>query len=1110
MPPRKRTPPVSATNETEPTPEGESGNPGPATVSYQQKYTRCNKPTCRRCAEGPGHGPDWSALWWEGGRTRTRYVGKTLPEGVMVAEEPPIPVSEVGAVTNEPSAAAAESASAPGATLRAITLGRFAVMIDETPLPDTAWPRRKAILLFKLLLTMPNRRLTREQVLERLWPEEDEGTASAGLRGATHGIRRALELSVGDAALQTQGGVIALADKAVLRLDADEFVASANLALTGNDIASCRAALVSYTGDYLPDDLYEDWAETRRRELATLRIAVLLHLARLCGEGGDLAEARAALGAVLAGDPAHEDAATRQMTILAAMGERSEALRVFERLEAALDEQLGVKPNREALALAGRLRDRGKPQAARRPAEAATPRHSNLPAALSTFVGRESDWESVRSALRPARLVTLLGAGGAGKTRLALRVAESMVEEYPDGVWLCELAGLAPTIQAVRDEDGPDPVARALAGALGLLEDPTCSLDTTIGAFLEPRRMLLVVDNCEHVLDPAARLVSFLLTTCSEISVLATSREALGLPGEVVWTVPPLSLPEPGLTYSAAELEGFDAIGLFVERARGSRPGFVLNEATAPGVLEVCRRLDGIPLAIELAAARLAFLSLENLAARLEDRFRLLVGGSRIALPRQQTLRAAMDWSYGLLGENERTLLLRLTVFAGGWTLDAAEGVCTDPDLPEYLILDTLGGLAAKSLVMVQTDADWGRYGMLETIRQYGQLKLAESPGRTAPHTRHLAWFAQHCEELIAGWNASDQASLLRRFDADLDNIRAALAWGLGPDGNGVAALRLTSALSRYWTTRGLVGEGRRWTAQALDAAPHAPAPLRATALNRCAILARTQGDNPTAATLWEAALMLFREQGDGAGVARVVGNLGMLHYDNEDDHRALELLTESLALVRELGNLQDVARNAQNLGVVYTRQKRYAEAEATFAEAEAIHQATDNQAGLGDTLLHIAHLARDQEHLDRAAQLYAASLRIFLDMGDRPRVAPALEGLAHVLLRRYTKGTREQLLLEFGTRLFACAAALRESTGVPIPTVSQLVYQPDLHQLHALMGSEAFEAAWTLGWDTPVLSLLEHFAPSLREGRGPSQGVGEDNAVSLTLVPMTGSDSTV
>jgi DNA-binding SARP family transcriptional activator len=528
MPPRKRTPPVPTTNETEPTPEGESGKPEPATVSYQQKYTRCNKPTCRPCAEGPGHGPYWYAYWWEGGRTRTRYLGKTLPEGAVVAEETPTSDVVVGAVANEPPAVTPKSVPAAGSVLQAITLGRFAVLIDEMPLPDTAWPRRKAILLFKLLLTMPNRRLTREQALEQLWPEDDEDAANAGLRGATHGIRRALELSVGDAALQTQGGVIALADKAVLRLDADEFVASANRSLTGDDIASCRAALVSYTGDYLPDDLYEDWAVSRREELATLRTAVLLHLARLCGEGGDLAEARAALGAVLAGDPAHEDAAIRQMTILAAMGERSEALRVFERLETALDEQLGVRPTREAVALAGRLRDRGKPQAARRPAEAATPRHSNLPAALSTFVGREGAWESVRSALRAARLVTLLGAGGAGKTRLALRVAESMVEEYPDGVWLCELAGLAPTIHAVRDEDGPDPVVRALAGALGLLEDPTCSLDTTIGAFLEARRMVLVVDNCEHVLDPAARLNSFVVTTCSEISVLTTSLQALG------------------------------------------------------------------------------------------------------------------------------------------------------------------------------------------------------------------------------------------------------------------------------------------------------------------------------------------------------------------------------------------------------------------------------------------------------------------------------------------------------------------------------------------------------------------------------------------------------
>jgi predicted ATPase/DNA-binding SARP family transcriptional activator len=956
--------------------------------------------------------------------------------------------------------------------LRVATLGRFTVWRDGVKVPETAWSRRKALALFKLLLGSPAHRLPRDQVLELLWPDTDPVTASVALRGAIHAMRRALDLPQHDTIIQVQSGAVALSEAMALWVDAAAFAETAAVALAGHDIETCHVALAHYGGEYLPDDLYEDWATRRREELAALRLAVLLHQARLCGELGDLAEARDALAAVLAIDPAHEEAACRQMTILAAMGERTEALRVFEQLRTALRQEYGLEPGQEVISLARRLRAMQFARASQQTLPA-PPRPTNLPAASSSFVGRQDGQDAVQRMLESSRLVTLTGAGGSGKTRLATHIAESVLADYPDGVWLCELAGLAPISQGTRLEGGADSVASAMAGALGLLEEPGHPLLETIGAFLEPRCVLLVVDNAEHVLDPAARLISAILARCPQVRVLVTSREALGVPGEAVWMVPPLTLPEPGEPCTQEELEAYDAIRLFIARARTANPALVLTETTAPLVLEISRRLEGIPLAIELAAARLAFLSLETLAARLDDRFRLLVGGSRIALPRQQTLRATMDWSYSLLGMKERTLLRRLTVFAGGWTLADAEEVCADVELPLDSILDALGGLVAKSLVVMQGEDESTRYGMLETVRQFGQLKLAETGEEQDLRERHLAWFAQYCERAISAWSSTDQAALLRHLDLELENIRAALTWGLGA-GDPVLALRLTSALSRYWTTRGLVHEGRRWTARALEAAPQAPADLQATALNRCAILARLEGDKPGAGALWEASRALFRELGDMAGIAKVVGNLGLLHYELGDDVAAIDALTESLTLRRQLPDQGALADTLLNLGMVYTRQKQYAEAEAALAEATTIWQALGDQAGNGLANLHTGHLARDQEQWDRATRLYAASIRISLLLGDRLVLAPALEGMAHVLLRRSVAGMRKRAQFELSTQLFACAAALRESTGVPVPPASQHMYQANLQRLQALLGPAAFEAAWTVGWDVPVLELIE------------------------------------
>jgi non-specific serine/threonine protein kinase len=875
-----------------------------------------------------------------------------------------------------------------------------------------------------------------------------------------------------------RGDAISLEQGLALHIDADEFAAAAGDALAHREIERCRAALALYAGEYLPDDVYEDWSRARRDELATLRTSVLIHQARLCAEEGDTAEARNLLSAVLAIDPAHEEAACRQMTLLAAIGERTEALRVFQRLRDELHDQYGLEPGDEVSTLAQNLYAHQAARTRHR-APATVRQRSNLPSGLTSFIGRQDAQTLVGRMLKKARLVALTGPGGSGKTRLALRVAELALHVYPDGVWLCELAGLSRPSEQTDVETAADPVTVAVASALGLVEDPGCRLVESVCAFLAPRRLLLVLDNCEHLIGPVAGLVAAVLKHCRDVTVLVTSQEALGLPVETTWAVPPLALPDAARTYTPERLGSFDAIRLFVERAQAARPGFALDASTAPQVADVCRYLEGIPLAIELAAARLAFLSLDVLAARMHDRFRLLVGGSRIALPRYQTLRAMMDWSYGLLGTKEQALLRRLTIFSGGWTLAAVEGVCPDEDLPLESILDTLGGLVAKSLITAKEANGEARYGMLETVREYGHAQLADNEQESVLRERHLGWFARYCENAIAGWGAGDQAALLRGLDAELENVRAALAWGVDHPGGSTDALRLASALSRFWQTRGLVGEGRRWTARALDAAYMAPKALRASAFNRCAILARLEGDAEAAGQLLEASLVLFRELEDSEGIARAAGNLGLLRYDRGDDVGAVEALSEGLALSREHGDQQDVPHLLLNLGMVYTRMKDYPEAEAALTEAGAMWQAAGDQLGLSMTLLNMAQLARDQHQLDRAGELYVAGLRTSVAIGDRPQLATGLEGVAHVLLRR-SAGTHASPTLKLCAHLFACAASVRESTGVSIHATDHPQYQADLLRLRGLLGRRAFEAEWTRGWNMPPDSLIEQI-PGLR-----------------------------
>src|SRR5579884_2251548 len=398
---------------------------------------------------------------------------------------------------------------------------------------------------------------------------------------------------------------------------------------------------------------------------------------------------------------------------------------------------------------------------------------NNLPVPSTSFIGREGQIDEVTRLLAAARLLTLTGAGGCGKTRLALRVGMDVLPVYPDGVWLVELAALA----------DPALVAQAAARAVNVKKAPGRPVIDSLIDHLRAKTSLLILDNCEHVIEAAARVAEALLRACPGLRILATSREPLRTAGEVTWLVPSLSLP-PRSRLVASDLDrmmGSEAVRLFADRAQAARPGFALSPADGPALQEICLRLDGIPLAIELAAARVRVFSLDQIAARLDDRFRLLTAGPRTVLPRQQTLRATVDWSYALLAEPERSLLRRLSVFAVGWTLEAAEAVAAGDGIQPYAVLDLLAQLVDKSLVLTEEQRGAVRYRLLETIRQYAHDRLQEAGEVERTRDRHLAYFLALAEEAEPKLRGVEYQRFLDRLEEEHDNLRIALEWGLSP-----------------------------------------------------------------------------------------------------------------------------------------------------------------------------------------------------------------------------------------------------------------------------------------------------------------------------------------
>jgi len=756
-------------------------------------------------------------------------------------------------------------------------LGGFSVARDDTVVPPTAWRLRKGADLVKLLALAPGHRLQREEVMDALWPNKDPAAASNNLYQALHAARNALGREGDDGWLDLRDGVLSLERRRHLWIDVEAFEEAAARAL-GGEPDLFPEAMAIYHGDLLPDDRYEEWSVERRNSLAARHRQLLAEWVGLLDARGQLDDALAVSRELLADDPADEAACRLLMRLEARRGNRSGALRSFEALRARLRADLDVEASAETLALHQAIVDGRFP-----PPAALT---TNLPVQVSSFVGRERLIRDVRFQLESTRLLTLTGTGGTGKTRLALEVAWSLLHGFTGGVWFTELA-------AVREAAG---VARAVGDVLGVREGPGVALVDAIAERLGRSETLLVVDNCEHVVTACAELVAALLGRCSSIRVLATSRQPLHTKGETIVRVPSLPVPNPSAEPDIAELPTIEAVRLFLDRARAVDPSFDMTPANAGAIAGLCYHLDGLPLALELAASRVAVIPVGVLERRLTERFRLLVGGDRAALTRHQTLKATLDWSYDLLSPEQQALLNRLSVFSGGATLGAAEAVCAAPPMTQRDILPMLGELIDQSMVALDISGIEPRYRLLETVREYAKERLVDAGESEAVWSTYRRWAIELTRPAAPRRGATGWLDAFRRLGPDIDNIRAALESSL--DGHPATALELAHNLWPYWLWDGHLIEGRAWLEAALSANPD-PTPLRVwTLMGLGAVLGRT-GDTATHAQRGAEALETARRLDDSVATGWALQNLGIAHWASDQ----LSLAIADFEAAAEIGH---------------------------------------------------------------------------------------------------------------------------------------------------------------------------------------------------------------
>jgi predicted ATPase/DNA-binding SARP family transcriptional activator len=940
-------------------------------------------------------------------------------------------------------------------------LGGFATRVGERLVPAAVWRQRRAAAIVKLLALEPGYRLHREQLLDTLWPELDPESAANNLRVALHHARRGLEDAGAPEGvfLTRDGDAVLLGTLEAVRVDVDTFAQAVSRAWQSADPAIAEHAAGLYAGDLLPEDPYEDWVAARRESVRASYLTLLARMAELYEARGDLAPAVAARERGLAVDPLDEATHASLMRLHARMGQRDLALARYARFATHLEREMGTAPERETRELAAAIREG---RIAPTPTPAMPPRRESivsatarLPAAVDALVGRERELAELERLLAAARLVTLTGPGGTGKTRLAIETARAGADRYADGVAFIDLAPL-------RD---PALVLPTMARGLGVEESGGRPIGELLAATVSERRMLLVLDNLEQV-SAAASGIGALLAACPHLTILATSRVRLLLRGEQEYPVSPLPLPE--ISEHAgdallATLERSPAVELFARRAQAARPNFRLTTENVAAVAGVCRRLDGLPLAIELAAARVRVLAPDQLLRRMARPLDIL-GMTASDLPaRQRTLRDTIAWSHDLLSPDQQAMFRRLSVFAGGWTLEGAEAVAAIDAGPEIDTVDTLAGLIDQSLVNTRpetVDAE-PRYTMMETIREFAIEHLATSGEITDVERAFESFLIGLAVNAETGLRGPEQLQWLTRLEEEHDNIRAALGRILDR-ADGAAALSLAPRLWEFWRARGYAVEGHAWLERtmalgdtadaerqaagnfasgklAIDIGDYAGAADRflesgrtwrelgdtrshAEALSALAIVKLNVGANAEAQRLLEESLRMSREIDDARGTASALLNLGMLAREDGQSERALALLDESLTLWRRLGDPKWIALATLNLGSAYQLAGNGEVALRLLDESAERYGRIGDRYHLAVVALNRGHLEREAGSINRAKCLYADALRHFEAVSSIEGIIESIEWIAVTLA--------ESDAIE-ALHLFAATAAARQAQSL-------------------------------------------------------------------------------